>query len=131
MNIFIEKLFLYILIVTLLFSSVTAVFADGFNEFNDEDKHRIEKDKEDEEDHDPWLNPDKFMHFAFGFMSQVVFYNFYIRNTDNEGLAEAAAFATSVGIGALKESTDRVFSWRDMAINAAGAATGIAVRFEF
>jgi len=91
----------------------------------------------EQKDHNKWLAKDKAKHFFISFGLSVLAYNTYLKNTDlSRSQVQAAAFGTVMAVGASKEFWDTRpggtgFSWKDMTADAAGAALGVGLRWEF
>lgn len=81
---------------------------------------------------DRWDGRDKVVHLFAGFAGYTITYNYLTANTElSEFQAKTVAVCSVLAIGALKESLDDEFSWKDMGANATGVGIGIVVNFEF
>lgn len=81
---------------------------------------------------DEWDGKDKALHAMAGFVGYTVLYNYLMENTELSPFkAKALAACSVMALGAIKESIDEEFSWKDMGANGAGVTVGIVVNFEF
>jgi len=84
--------------------------------------------------HDPWLGPDKALHFGASFLLTLSGQYVLVSKMDmRERQAWPVAAGTSLALGLFKELADSqrpvrpLFSWRDMAWNTAGVATAVVI----
>ncbi|MBU4305334.1 MAG: hypothetical protein KJ893_06920 [Candidatus Omnitrophica bacterium] len=81
---------------------------------------------------DEWGGTDKALHFTVSCGISILSYKYYRKNTEwSKGGSRAAAFATTLAVGAVKEFIDDEFNWKDMGADALGALVGIGFTVRF
>lgn len=79
---------------------------------------------------DKWIAKDKALHVTVSFTIGALIHRYIDKNINcTEDESRALTFLSTLGIGAVKESFDDEFSWKDMGANAVGA--GVAASIEF
>lgn len=81
--------------------------------------------------HDPWLGEDKLRHFFVSALVQGTAHTVLRANGHDHREAAWTAGAVTLTVGVGKEVWDarrgRIFSWKDLAADGAGGATGAVV----
>lgn len=79
---------------------------------------------------DEWIIKDKIIHITVSFTIGALIHQYIEKNTNrrNDEL-RALTFFSTLGIGAVKESFDDEFSWKDMGANAVGAGLAATIKF--
>ncbi len=84
-------------------------------------------------DDDPWLSPDKALHFGFSAGIAGATYGLVALATDDVGVRLAASAGVALGAGIAKELLDLAGfghpSWKDLAWDVFGTAAGVGLSF--